>query len=121
MEAQPHFLLRIYTDEAALNGDRRVFELVLDRAREAKMLGATVHRAQGGFGHAAQLHRRGFLDHNYRVIIEVVDVEERTRAFWASIASLPGLGMVTMERVEVLHGGRQAIPVAVDQVEPGSP
>lgn len=120
MDAQPHFLLRIYTDEAALNGDQRVFELVLARAREAKMLGATVQRAQGGFRHAAQLHRRGFLDHNYPVIIEVLDIEERTRAFWASIASLSGLGMVTMEKVEVLHGGRQDMPAAVDGIGRGS-
>ena len=106
MNAQPHFLLRIYTDEAALVGDQRVFELVLERAREAKLLGATVHRAHAGFGHSAHLHGRGFLDHNYPVIIEVIDVEDRLRTFSASIAAISGVGLVTLERVEALFGGR---------------
>lgn len=32
-------LLRIYTDEAAYYGDRKVFEVVATRARDAKMAG----------------------------------------------------------------------------------
>ena len=87
---QQHSLLRVYTDEAALLGDQRIFEVVLERARAAKLLGATVHRAQTGFGHSALLHKRGFLDHNYPVIVEIVDVEANIRAFWASIAGLIG-------------------------------
>ena len=106
METRPHWLLRIYTDEAALAGDHRVLELVLERARAAGLLGATVHRAQAGFGHSTHLHRRGFLDHNYPVIVEIVDVEERVRAFWSSIAETSGVGLVTLEKLEVLHGGR---------------
>lgn len=109
MEAQPHCLLRIYTDEAALAGDHRVFELVLDRARQASLLGATVHRAQAGFGHGAHLHRRGFLDHNYPVIVEIVDTEERVRSFWSSIAAMSGVGLVTLEKVETLYGGREML------------
>ena len=106
MENQQHSLLRVYTDEAALLGDRRTFEVVLERARAAKLLGATVHRAQTGFGHNAHIHKRGFLDHNYPVIVEIVDVEERIRDFWTSIAGLGGLGLVTLEKIETLHGGR---------------
>jgi PII-like signaling protein len=90
MGIQQHSLLRVYTDEAALLGDQRIFEVVLERARAAKLLGATVHRAQTGFGHSALLHKRGFLDHNYPVIVEIVDVEANIRAFWASIAGLIG-------------------------------
>lgn len=90
MGIQQHSLLRVYTDEAALLGDQRIFEVVLERARAAKLLGPMVHRAQTGFGHSALLHKRGFLDHNYPVIVEIVDVEASIRAFWASIAGLIG-------------------------------
>ena len=38
-------LLRIYTDEAAYFGDRKVFEEIATRAWDAKMAGATVLRA----------------------------------------------------------------------------
>lgn len=112
MEPQSHCLLRIYTDEAALLGDRRVFELLLERAREARMLGATIHRAQTGFGHGAHVHKRGFLDHNYPVIVEIVDLEDRVRAFWTEIETMGGIGLVTLERVETLRGGRNALVVA---------
>ena len=106
MKSKPHFLLRVYTDEAALVGDRRVFELILDRAKEARLLGATLHRAQAGFGHDSHLHNRGFLDHNYPAIVEIVDVEKRLRDFWHSISTTAGIGLVTLERVAILHGGR---------------
>ena len=106
METQPHSLLRVYTDEAALTGDRRVFEVVLERAREARLLGATVHRAQAGFGHGMRLHKDGFLDHNYPIIIEIVDVEEPLREFAIAISSVKGLGLITLERVEAVFGGR---------------
>lgn len=106
MESQLHCLLRIYTDEAAIADDRLVFELVLERAHAAKMLGATMHRARAGFGHSTQVHKRGFLDHNYPVVVEIVDVEDRVRPFWDSISAMPGIGLVTLERVEALRGGR---------------
>ena len=106
MEARPHFLLRVYTDEAAMVGDRRAFDFVLDRAREAGLLGATVQRAAAGFGHGAHLHRRGLIDHNFPVIVEIVDREDRVRGFWAGMDATPGVGLVILERVEVLRGGR---------------
>lgn len=106
MGTQVYLLLRVYTDEAAIIGDRRVFELVLERAREARVLGATVHRAKAGFGHGAHLHRRGIIDHNFPVIVEIVDLEPRVRNFWDEIAGIGGLGLVTLERVEILQGGR---------------
>lgn len=105
MGIQQHSLLRVYTDEAALLGDQRIFEVVLERARAAKLLGATVHRAQTGFGHSALLHKRGFLDHNYPVIVEIVDVEANIRAFWASIAGLIGATrtLLDLSRSAVQH------------------
>lgn len=106
MDVQVHYLLRLYSDEAALHGDRPVFEVVLERAREAKMLGATIHRAEGGFGHGKRIHRRGFLDHNFPVIIEIVDIETRIRSFWTTLADVAGVGLVTLEKIEVLRGGR---------------
>jgi len=121
MELHSHCLLRVYTDEAALAGDRRVFELVLDRAREARLLGATIHRAQAGFGHSTHLHKRGFLDHNYPVIIEIVDLEKQVRDFWSSISGMSGIGLVTLERIEALHGGRAMLLPTDDAASSSEP
>lgn len=53
-----HALLRIYTDETAYCGDRKVFEIVAERARDARLAGATVIEAMIGFGRSAHMHRR---------------------------------------------------------------
>jgi hypothetical protein len=51
-------LLRIYTDKAVYYGDRRVFEVVATRARDAKMAAVTVLKALFGFARSAHVHRR---------------------------------------------------------------
>ncbi|HEX7886032.1 MAG TPA: DUF190 domain-containing protein [Phenylobacterium sp.] len=95
-------LLRIYTDEAAYFGDRKVFDVIATRARDAKLAGATVLMALIGFGRSAHLHTRHVLDDDQSVIIEIVDEESRLRAFVASLADIPDVGLVTLEAIEVL-------------------
>ncbi|NWO96025.1 DUF190 domain-containing protein, partial [Escherichia coli] len=55
-------LLRIYTDEAAYVGDRKVYEVVASRARDAGLAGVTVLEALIGFGRSAHVHRRHVLE-----------------------------------------------------------
>lgn len=104
-------LLRIYTDEAAYFGDRKVFEVVAIRAREAGLAGATVLQALLGFGHTPHLHTRRLLDDDRSVVVEIVDDEDKLRAFAASLSDLPDLGLITLEGVEVLHQTPRAAPV----------
>ncbi|URW75860.1 DUF190 domain-containing protein [Sphingomonas donggukensis] len=102
-------LLRIYTDEAAYFGDRKVFEEVASRARDAKMAGATVLQALFGFGQTAHEHRRHFLEDDQSLVIEIIDDEARLRDFVATLADISGIGLITLEAVEVL-GGENARP-----------
>ncbi|MHA3795598.1 DUF190 domain-containing protein [Sphingomonas sp. YL-JM2C] len=97
-------LLRIYTDEAAYIGDRKVFEYVASLAREQKLSGVTVLEALIGFGHSAHLHRRHVLESDRAVVIEIVDQEDRLRAFAALLADVPDIGLITLEAVEVIGG-----------------
>jgi PII-like signaling protein len=97
-------LLRIYTDEAAYFGDRKAFEVVAIRAREAGLAGATVLQALLGFGRSPHLHTRHLLDDDQSVVIEIVDAGDKLRRFAASLADLPDLGLITLEAVEVLRG-----------------
>jgi PII-like signaling protein len=101
-------LLRIFTDEAAYFGDRRVFEVVAIRAREAGLAGATVLKALIGFGHTPHLHTRHLLDDDQSVVIEIVDEETRLRAFAAALSDLPDIGLITLEAVEVLRSPPRA-------------
>ncbi|CAN1569085.1 MAG: DUF190 domain-containing protein [Caulobacter sp.] len=96
-------LLRIYTDEAAYFGDRKVFEVVAGRARAAKVAGATVLQALLGFGHTPNMHRRNVLDDDQSVVIEIIDEDAKLRAFVETLADLEHLGPITLEAVEVLR------------------
>lgn len=101
----PMKLLRIYTDESVYFGDRKVFEVIAIRAREAKLAGATVVMALIGFGRTAHMHTRHILEDEQSVIIEIVDEESRLRDFIASLNDIPDIGLVTLEAIEVIQAG----------------
>lgn len=95
-------LLRIYTDEAAYFGDEKVFEVVAARARGSKLAGMTVVRAFFGIGHSPHRHRHHLLEDDQPLVIEIIDEDARLRAFVASLADIPGIGLMTLEAVEIL-------------------
>lgn len=96
-------LLRIYTDEDALHGDQSLVDLIVRKARQAGLAGATVLRGRLGFGQASHLHvHRPFgLDDNLPVVIELVDQEPALRAF----VGFGDIGLITFEKVEVARYG----------------
>ena len=103
-------LLRIYTDEGAYLGDRRVLEVIASRAREAGMAGTTVLEARLGFGRSAHVHRRHVFESDRAVVIEIVDEDARLRAFVETLGDIPDVGLMTLEAVEVLGGkAKQAL------------
>lgn len=106
----PVKLLRIYTDEAAYFGDHKLYAVVATRARDAHLAGATVLRAMVGFGRSAHVHRRHVLENEQSVLIEIVDNEEKLRAFVAGLADLPEIGLITLEAIEVLRANRSGEP-----------
>lgn len=95
-------LLSIYTDEAAYVGDRRLFEVVAERARDARLHGATVIEATIGFGRSAHMHRRHILQSERSLVIEIVDGEARLRAFMTGLRDLAGIGLMTLQDVEIV-------------------
>jgi PII-like signaling protein len=100
-------LLRIYTEEARRDGGRALYESVVLKAREAGLAGATVLRGPMGFGQSARIHNANILDlsANLPLVIEIVDAEAKLRDFAAGIVGMPDIGLVTLEKVEVLHYG----------------
>lgn len=107
-------LMRIYTEEAARNGHQALFEAIVRRARDQGIAGATVLRGPMGYGAAARIHNANILDlsANLPLVIEIVDAEDKLRAFFHGLEDLKDIGLVTMEKVEVLHYGkapRQAV------------
>lgn len=103
-------LLRIYTEEQARNGSRPLYEAIVMKARQVGLAGATVLRGPMGFGETHQIHTAKILDlsGNLPLVIEIVDAEDRLRAFAESLGEMRDIGLVTLEKVEVLHYGNRS-------------
>jgi PII-like signaling protein len=101
-------LLRIYTEEASRDGSRPLYESIVLKARAQKIAGATVLRGPMGYGASARLHNANILDlsANLPLVIEMVDAENKLRAFAAELSEISDIGLITLEKVEVLHGAR---------------
>ena len=100
-------LLRIFIGEDDRDGDRPLYEAIVLKAREQHLAGATVLRGAMGFGHSSRLHTTKILrlSQDLPLVIEIVDAEEKIRAFLGVLDGLMGSGLVTLERVEVLQYG----------------
>ena len=104
-------LLRIYTDESAYYGDRKVFQEIAARAKDARLSGATILEALIGFGRSAHMHQRHVLESDRAVVIEIVEDETRLRAFSAELSDIPGIGLITLEAIEVIGGALAIAPL----------
>ena len=98
-------LMRIYTDEKARGERGPLHTAIVEKAREANIAGATVLRGVVGFGIGGNVQRASILDlaGNLPLTIELVDEEDKLRAFFGSLEGLEDIGLVTLQPVEVLH------------------
>jgi PII-like signaling protein len=103
-------LLRLYTEAQAKIGPTRLYELVVRKAREHGLAGATVLRGPMGYGQTLRVHTAKILDLSDKlpIVIEIADVEEKLRSFVALLGDLTGIGLVTLEAIEVLHYGKSS-------------
>ncbi|HTK71862.1 MAG TPA: DUF190 domain-containing protein [Croceibacterium sp.] len=101
------YMMRIFTSERARGTYRALFEDIVRKARDTGLAGATVLRGPMGFGSSSRIHNANILDlsSNLPLVIEIVDTEEKLRAFFHSIEDMKDIGLVTMEKVNVLHYG----------------
>jgi hypothetical protein len=96
--------LRVFLGENDRWHGRPLHEALVLRAREAGLAGATVVRGMLGFGKHSRLHTTKVLrlSEDLPVVVEIVDVEERIRAFLPECDAMIGEGLITLERVEIL-------------------
>jgi PII-like signaling protein len=106
-------LLRIYLGEQEKSGHQPLYEAVVLKARDMQLAGATVLRGPLGFGHSGHLHTAKILrlSEDLPLVIEIVDTEEKLRAFLQAIGSMVTSTLVTLEKVQILqYGPKQAEP-----------
>src|SRR5579863_6911594 len=97
-------LLRIFIGEKDRHGHSPLYEALVLKAREAGLAGATVIRGPLGFGPSSILHTAEDLP----IIIEIVDAEARIEAFLPTLDGMMTSGLITIEKVRVIHYGKGA-------------
>ena len=98
-------LLRIYLGESDRWQHQPLYEAIVMKARELHLAGATVLRGPMGFGANSHVHTAKILrlSSDLPLVIEIVDEEEKMQTLLPFLDEMMGGGMVTMERVKVLH------------------
>lgn len=99
------YLLRIFVGESDKVGHRPLYEVIVLKAREAGLAGATVLRGVMGFGRNSILHTAKILrlSEDLPMVIEIVDSLEKVEAFLPALDQMIKDGLVTLERVRVIH------------------
>jgi len=99
------YLLRIFVGESDRHGHRPLYESIVLQAREAGLAGATVLRGVMGFGKHSILHTAKILrlSEDMPMIIEIVDSLENIEKFLPVLDQLIKDGLVTIEKVRVIH------------------
>jgi hypothetical protein len=108
-------LLRIFIGESDRHHGRALYEIIVRRARELGLAGATVWRGIEGYGAASRIHTAKILrlSEDLPILIEIVDTEEKIRAALPELDRLieeaGSGGLITLEKAEIIkytHGSR---------------
>ena len=97
-------LLRIFLGESDRWQHRPLYEVVVTKAREAHLAGATVLHGRMGFGANSKLHTAKVLrlSEDLPIVIEIVDQREKIEQFLSTIEEMIKEGLVTLENVDVV-------------------
>jgi uncharacterized protein len=98
-------LLRIFIGESDRHGHHPLYEAIVLKARENGLAGATVLRGVMGYGKHSILHTAKILrlSEDLPMVVEIVDSAEKINAFLPVLEQMIKDGLVTLERVKVLH------------------
>ena len=99
------YLLRVFVGESDRHGHRPLYEEIVLKAREAGLAGTTVLRGVMGFGRHSFIHTTKILrlSEDMPMVVEVVDSLEKIEQFLPVLDELITEGLVTVERVKVIH------------------
>jgi uncharacterized protein len=99
------YLLRIFVGESDKHGHVPLYEVIVLKAREAGLAGATVLRGVMGFGRHSVMHTAKILrlSEDLPIIVEIVDSLESIERFLPILDTMVVEGLVTLEQIRVIH------------------
>jgi len=99
------YLLRIFIGESDRHAQHPLYEAIVLKARETGLAGATVVRGVMGFGKNSVIHTVKILrlSEDLPMVIEIADSLEKIEQFLPVLDEMIKDGLVTLERVRVIH------------------
>lgn len=102
-------LLRIFIGNDDAFDEKPLYDQIVLKARDMGMAGATVTRGLLAYGPASQELRIVLrLSEDLPIVIEIVDTDEKIRAFLPVAEDMIGSGLVITQKVSVIRHGRKA-------------
>ena len=97
-------LLRVFIGEGDKYQGRLLYELIVEKAREQGLAGATVYRGILGFGANSLVHTSKVLrlSEGLPVVVEIVDATEKIQAFLPWLDGVIHEGLITLEKARVI-------------------
>ncbi|HQX50200.1 MAG TPA: DUF190 domain-containing protein [Planctomycetaceae bacterium] len=97
-------LLRIFVGESDRHHGRPLYEVIVEKARQHGLAGATVLRATLGFGAHSRIHTAKVLrlSEDLPMVIEILDKSQQIAAFLPVLDEIMDEGLVTLEKVRVI-------------------
>ena len=113
-------LLRIFIGESDKWHHQPLYEAIVFKAREQHLAGVTVLRGAMGFGKSSRMHTSKILrlSVDLPLVIEIVDSEEKIYAFLPVLDGMISGGLVTLEKVRVLHYRGTIVPPGPSPASP---
>lgn len=98
--------IRIYIGENDVVVDRPLADVLVYRAQEMHLAGATVTRGRMGYGqvtHPSPTHL--VLSHDRPMVVEIVDTRDKIDSYLAAIEPIVPGRLITIETVQVVRCG----------------
>jgi PII-like signaling protein len=104
-------LVRIIVGFDKTFAGKPLYDQIVLKARAMDMAGATVTRCVTGFGPVSkEIQVRLALSEDLPIVIDIVDTEEKIAEFVPTIESMIDSGIMTMQKISVVHFGHAAKP-----------
>ncbi len=101
--------LRIYIGESDHWKGRSLYHVIVEKAKELDMAGATVFRGLMGFGAHSRIHTTSIvaLSNDLPILVEIVDSEEYINKLLPYLDEMLEEGMIIIDDIEVIKYGHK--------------
>lgn len=98
-------MLRIHLGEEDRFQNRPLYEVIMDKCRDAGVRCAVVYRGIEGYGSSTRIRSGGgwLSSKDAPIVVSIVDREEKTKLLLREIEELVPEGLIATSHVDVIH------------------